>query len=140
MLTVPAMHSRREKPSPRVSCASNLRQIGLALAMYADKYGDKIPPETGANGLDHLREIVAAPKIFHCPKDQTRREPRPDEVLTEDTVSYEYIGGVWQGTNEAPVCWDKPGNHGGDGLNVLFNDGHVEFMKLDRWAALQKKN
>jgi prepilin-type processing-associated H-X9-DG protein len=36
------------------------------------------------------------------------------------------------------VCYEKDDNHGGDGMNLLFADGHVEFMQLE--AAHQAIN
>ena len=36
------------------------------------------------------------------------------------------------------VCYEKDDNHGGNGMNLLFVDGHVEFMQLE--AAHQAIN
>ena len=92
-MILPALNSSGKRP-PRADCASNLRQIGFALANYADDYQGQLPPERGARGLDHLREFVNSPKVFHCPKDQIRHEPRRGDALSEDTVSYVYDCGA----------------------------------------------
>lgn len=116
--------------------------------MYADDYHGHLPPEPGAMGLDHLVQAkylnkAKAPGIFHCPKDKNRHAKRVNEPLTENTCSYVYVGGVWQpgaGTNEVPICWDKPENHGSQGLNVLFNDGHVSWLTLEAWQKIRPDN
>jgi len=33
----------------------------------------------------------------------------------------------------------NPDNHGGKGCNILFNDGHVEFVKTDQFGNLKWK-
>jgi prepilin-type processing-associated H-X9-DG protein len=39
---------------------------------------------------------------------------------------------------EIPVMFDRPDNHVPSGINVLYLDGHVEFLKMEyRWPAQQ---
>lgn len=42
-MLLPALGNAKNK-AQRVSCTNNQRQIGLALAMYADSYEDRLPP------------------------------------------------------------------------------------------------
>ena len=140
----PGMESRHELVR-RPNCLSNLKQIGLALAMYADEYRGQLPPENGAKGLDYLLRTGILDKtnglnIFHCQKDSGRLVARAGKPPTEDTVSYVYKPGPWQPaiyTNDVPICWDKPENHGTQGLNVLFNDGHVQWVTLRQWNKIK---
>ena len=126
-------------------CTSNLQQIGVALAKYANEHEGHLPPEDGANGLDHLLregflDRTNDSTVFLCPWDEVRHAARPGEPLTEDTVSCVYKGSRWEAGNPAnavPVCWDKIENHHGIGVNVLFNDGHVEWVPLKRWKKIK---
>ncbi len=50
------------------------------------------------------------------------------------------VDGTWQTktvTNPVPICWDKPENHGTNGLNVLFNDTRVKWLTLEEWQKIK---
>jgi prepilin-type processing-associated H-X9-DG protein len=123
----------------RPSCESNLKQIGVALAMYADAHQGHLPSEDGAKGLDYLRRenVLRNLTVFVCPSDTTRRVAQQGELLAEGTCSYVYVPTAWQSGTDTPVCWDKDGNHRGKGVNVLFNDCHVRWMSLEQWQKIK---
>lgn len=144
-MLVPALNSTRDRRRP-ANCPSNLVQIGLALGFYADDHDGHLPPETGVRGLvtltNQFSSVAHLSSVLHCYADKTRHVADPGEPITEDTCSYIYVPTTWQAgtnTNLLPVCWDKPGNHGTSGMNVLFNDGHVEFVTLERWEAIKPR-
>lgn len=87
-LLMPALGSVRET-THRVVCSSNVRQIGLAIAMYTDANQDLLPPsrfthrpdetiwlrkdpEQGLGlwdglGALYVGDYLSAPQVFYCP-------------------------------------------------------------------------
>lgn len=79
-MLLPALNTAREK-GKRVACASNLRQIGIAILAYSGDYGNHTPTPDLNHSTDPIdrgavnwsRVLVvggyATPKIFQCPDD-----------------------------------------------------------------------
>jgi hypothetical protein len=144
--------SAPEKDVSQSRCISNLRMIAIGLAMYADDNNGRLPP-AGAEGLGLVRAYFrgGAQSAFHCPADPVRHDSATNAPLDEDHCSYVYVGGSWgfsnvlvdgtwqtkTVTNPVPICWDKPENHGTNGLNVLFNDTRVKWLTLDEWEKIR---
>jgi prepilin-type N-terminal cleavage/methylation domain-containing protein/prepilin-type processing-associated H-X9-DG protein len=165
-ILLPAVSGAREQ-SRRTSCLSNLRQIGMAMIMYAGesrgKYPNANPPQSAKSYVptNQLLTFVATKylsnsgAVFHCPSD---RDPTPDRIETADytlpnsaRVSYDFYTIRWQPEHgpllgklksEAPLAWDLGGgsptpdpsqNHGTQGGNVVFADGHGEWQIQRDW-------
>ena len=153
---VPPLGSARE-PARRANCMSNVKQIGLAMAMYAERYQGRLPLDDAASptllgSLKLLSNDLTSAKVFTCPS--TKRQPVSsyDELGTSN-ISYSYVPNlVWhsrQSTNPPSIVvldrignstaagsrWPKNSNHRWysekhpDGGNVVFTDGHVEFCE-----------
>ena len=104
------LSAAREK-ALTISCTSNLKQIGLGLAMYAMDYDDKYP---AANGWEKLLiAYIGDEKALKCPKDMHQ---------------YRYIGGGQKNTKiegpESTIVVFCECDHQGK-TNVCFADGHV---------------
>jgi len=127
------------RPSPKISCTSNLKQIGLSLKQYAMDYDDWLPDKSGAAGFEQLRSTGYLTKYrkYVCP---STRHPagNGNQKLAEKIVSYIYKAGLKDppaknnDTSKIPVVWDKPENHENYG-NVLFLDGHVKGFAGANW-------
>jgi hypothetical protein len=134
----------------RENCTSNLKQVGIAIALYADLYGQRCPmdgdPPTLVGSLQLLSNVVQSPKIVFCPQD-SRPGARPASTwaeLTTNNISYAYVPNlIWQDvsadsivaldriyTTEKGSHWPANGNHKDQGGNVLFNDSHVRFVNV----------
>lgn len=150
-ILVPVLGKAREN-ARRASCASNLKQIGLALNIYADEHNDSFPTATNGSGTVSLSKLyntyVTDKKIFMCPSGTVTETTLGLVVVTNindnapggDPNSGSYAYDDSKGATSDPgvaVASDMPSsltglaigpNHGGKGHNVLFVDGHVEWL------------
>jgi prepilin-type processing-associated H-X9-DG protein len=105
------------KSANRAICASNMKQIGLAIVVYAGYHDETIP-----KAFDDLRPYAPnLGKLLICPS--ARDTSRP---------SYQILlgGKKWNSseTMDAVVMTEVPSNHRGLGHNALYGDGHVEWV------------
>jgi prepilin-type processing-associated H-X9-DG protein len=109
----------------RYSCGSNLKSIGMGLSMYSNDYKDKFPPD-----LETLVTKTYLPaKMLICPAAKLRE-------------SYIYRGATITVAADTPwmiTVYEKLSNHEG-GRNVLFLDGHVEWVPEERFQELIKRD
>jgi prepilin-type N-terminal cleavage/methylation domain-containing protein/prepilin-type processing-associated H-X9-DG protein len=193
-LLLPALSSAREK-AKRANCASNLRQIGLAMLNYSDDFNGSFPTcrsaaddfskkncdancagafgNGGATQFFQLlvrNQYVPSPKVFLCPSDKqygasniktfaayqwdhqspgsvtpmkpynksyfyvsrlnTRQGFRPYLLAADDTYGMAAnCGGNAQPCGQVTPNVSSVDNHGTDGRNAVFTDGHVEWIK-----------
>lgn len=85
----PVFATAREK-ARQISCASNERQIGLALMQYAQDNDETLCPNDDNNNvsvhrcyIDFLLPYVKSEQVWRCPSDST-----PTPVLGGHTTSY----------------------------------------------------
>jgi len=103
-LLLPALAKAKAK-AQRINCVSNLKQIGLAMRLWADDHGEGRYPwrvdqsEGGGlpNGTDNARvhfqfslasNELATPNILVCPSDKERTPADTFAVLGPNNVSY----------------------------------------------------
>ena len=119
----------------QTTCASNLRQIGQAMLLYANDHGGRYP--------DRLEELLFSVAIesscFVCPGSDDAPATGPttraisDAIANGGRVSYIYLGKDHNAntvTVNMVMAYEGRGNHTSRiaGINVLFGDGHVEFV------------
>ena len=116
----------------RVKFASNLRQIGQAIQMYANEHNHQFPSDLATL----LATEDLTPDVFTCPESS---DSRAQGATTQETLadfakpghcSYLYFGaGMHDTDNPNFVVASEPLiNHQGSGANDLFLDGHVAFF------------
>ena len=137
-MLLPALARAREE-ARRAACKQNMAQIGKALSDYEMNEGHL--PTTGKPGEGPASLSLLHPKyfpqlrVFRCPSSELPVEAM-SAALTNENCSYEYDNML---PPDAPanrmMLWDKDGNHYG-GRNVLFRDGHVEWMTGEAFQRL----
>jgi prepilin-type processing-associated H-X9-DG protein len=135
-ILLPALNRARETAN-RVKCASNERQIGQAILLYANDHQGSYPADLG----DLLKDEDLTAAVFLCPSSNTSLPANMAQAdlaaWVKDHGDYVYVGaGLTNATAGATdvVVYEKPGDHK-EGMNILYGDGHVEF---DRMAAAVK--
>jgi prepilin-type processing-associated H-X9-DG protein len=134
--------SRARETANRVKCASNMRQIGQGMFLYANENKGKFPPDLGTI---LLTQDLTAP-VFFCPSDdvvmpadlfgpavaantlENLQKQRAKFVNENSHFVYLGAGLTSNAGADVVVLHEKPGAHNGQGMNLLFADGHVEFM------------
>ncbi len=150
-LLMPAL-SRAKGKANDVKCISNLRQLGIALTIYAGDHEGKLPfaerrpttPVIPTNKLARIVDVLSnnvggALAVFKCPKDRY-------QWFEKEGSSYEWnyaangkpieVPGVIAGrprtSERARLMYDyenfHPGSTNGT-KNVLYGDGHVSPIK-----------
>lgn len=126
-----------DKVDPSYTRSSNLKQIGLGLAMYALDKENLFPAEDGVAGLEALRknQYLIDSRVYVSPLDSARKPAEKGAALTEANCSCVYFGGVELGKlrspSKMPTVFEKPDVWQDNTLYVLFADGHVEQWKGD---------
>ena len=134
-----------------LECNNNLQKIFIALELYANEHELKFPEKTGARvSAEPLNSLVprytSDTSVFVCPGSKDR-PLTGGEPLEKQTISYAYYMG-WNSKEAGdPLMSDRqvdsqpkapgqlvfsasgkpPGNnHGKEGGNFLFCDGHIQ--------------
>jgi prepilin-type N-terminal cleavage/methylation domain-containing protein/prepilin-type processing-associated H-X9-DG protein len=167
--------SRARESARRTQCASNVRQIGMGLIMYANENAESFPASTTApvamTSLNLLYpNYVSDPRMFNCPSDTsvtaaTNAGITAGDAFGKKECSYGYDNTHTQADDaDVALAADRPRNAAGDttptaatnspnhggtvgtvaggdtsgrGQNVVYIDGHVEFVNthLAGWFA-----
>lgn len=123
----------------RQACQNNIKQIGVALQMYANVFEGKFPEPSGAKGLELLRSggFLEMPQVFVCPS-SGKFAAAPGQPITEETCDYVYVGGLSEYSDgKAPILWSKPQNHKDFGI-ILFVNGDVKAVSGSNWLSKTK--
>jgi len=118
-ILMPALARARQQARNAVSM-SNLKQLGLAVIMYADDHDGTLP-----ENFEQAKKYYGNSKVLESPL-------KPKDF---DGPSYIYVSGHTMKA-ESParqiVIYENP-EYCQDTINALFLDGHVERMPQDRF-------
>ena len=133
----PMLNNDRREMRKRIVCASNQKQIGLAMIMYAGDKGGEFPNNgTDKDSMTLLtsNSYIVYGDVFMCPS--TKNQAIENGIGRDHETDYDYIGDNFQIKDNDPtpmktvIMRDKEGNHE-DFRNQLFVDGHVEGVGAD---------
>jgi prepilin-type processing-associated H-X9-DG protein len=140
IVMIPTGGVSRERAN-RVKCASNLRQIGIGLIMYANDFGGVLPPDLG---LLIIHEDLSS-TVFTCPSTNSLPSPATTQQAARDVATnpaYCDFVYVAAGLNlkslpaDFILAHERPSNHSPDGGNILFADGHADWFPAPEFQRL----
>lgn len=118
-MLLPALSRAKEK-AKRISCANNLRQIGVGMNIYAadsqdrvvpvrtDSYGNTVPVALNVPQAEGVKSIglelkTGVPSVWNCPSRAKTQGRLPNYDRNQSppqwNIGYEYMGGMtnWNG-------------------------------------------
>lgn len=127
---------RSPRYANQVKCASNLRQIGQAIFLYAQDNAGHYPPDLQA--VFSTQPI--ATEVATCPSTSDQKASTPAGLGQPSCCSYVYVGAGLSGQPdpECVVVIEDPADHDLKGCNVAYADGHVDWVILP--TAMQTLN
>ena len=147
-MLLPALNQAREK-ARRISCVSNLKQIGTSLKTYSIDFESRLPSQPGVDGFEVLRvnDYLTDYSIYICPSSTSTKgsgtqalNKKQDSIEVGGLSDYYYAGGMMEGDSatygraDSGIAADRiktaGGSNGGQANhskygNVLFQGGHV---------------
>jgi len=129
-ILLPSLNRARETAN-RVRCASQMRQIGQALLLYANANQGQYPPKLEDLILNEnmVSGTFVCPSSNDTPAPGTTPQAQASALSTGGHESYIYIPNLNSAVSaDTVVLYEPLTDHNNAGMNVLFGDGHVEFL------------
>jgi prepilin-type processing-associated H-X9-DG protein len=143
-ILLPSLNRAREA-AQRVKCASNLRQVGQAIHMYANENGGTFPDtlDRVLATQDLTADVYVCPSSSDTPAPGANAQAQAAALSKGGHLSYVYVGkGMTSQILTSPnagrtvLAYEPMTNHRNDGCNILFADGRVQFVPAAQAQAL----
>ncbi len=129
----------------------NLRQLGQGLMLYAGDHQKHLPDTLE----DLMRDYDITAEFYICPSSSDEKAPGanaeqrianmrarglPTQLSSATTQPSRYCSYIYAGkgltsdqlTPKTILVYEPLANHDNDGINILFGDGHVDFVARDK--------
>ena len=126
--------------SRRLICHAHLQSLGVAFVLYSQENGNVYPP--ASKWCDLLVGRYAREESLHCDKGKEGQcdyamNPLADPCGAPDIVLLFECRAGWNQAGGQEILSTK--HHEGRGSNILFVDGHVEFIGAEKVPLLRWK-
>jgi len=120
----------------RATCLSNMRQLALAIIMFAQDYNECLP--NASVWMDSLDPYIKSKVLFHCPSDighdysyalnsaVASKSLRSFDDPANTVLLFESSSGRKNASDPLTSLCDPPRH--GSGNNFAFVDGHAKFV------------
>jgi prepilin-type processing-associated H-X9-DG protein len=126
---LPSLNRAREQAN-RIKSANNLRQIGLGVQMYAAEHKGRFPDDLAAIHpyLQSLEPFVSPHSGTTVPQGLEGDELK---AWINESTDYVYAGAgkTARARADEVIAYERPEGVG-EGLYILFADGHVEYQEM----------
>ncbi len=123
--------AKAKERAERIACVNNLKQLGLAVRIWANDNGDMTPPDI----LSMTNELGPYMKILVCPGDHGREAAKDWASYTSANCSYEYLAPSAPVSDPGRVMFRCP-IHGTVGLI----DGSVQMIAKDHPELIEHRD
>jgi hypothetical protein len=140
-MLLPALAQAKGK-AQSIMCMNNMKQLALAVVLYADDNNGKFPP--GNEWCDKINRYVGSPKAFQCPAQENQRcgyalnqnlnSKKQNEVALDTVLLFESNAG-WNKAGGSELLASR--HEGREKMFlVAFADGSVQMISQSRLATL----
>jgi hypothetical protein len=140
-MLLPALAKAKER-AQTINCVSNVKQLGLAVRMYATDNNDKFP--AAASWCDAIQAYVQSPKPFQCAADPSQRcafaynrkldSVKQDDIDPQTVLFFESSAG-WNAAGGRELFTAH--KHSRTRIVVGFADGSVQQLPRSQLETLR---